>query len=79
MTSHTYLLAHWPEDRTPLPRPVEPALLHQAMTFADAWALVAAVSRRHAVRLYLEGCTAVRAADGRLERCGIVREGGSRD
>ncbi len=77
MTAHTYLLAHFPEDRAPEPRPVDPALYSQALTLADCWALVCAVSRRHALRLYHEGADAVRGADGRLERFGIVREGGS--
>lgn len=76
MTARTYLLAHFPEDRADALRPVDPALAQQALTFADAWALVCAVSRAHALRLYREGCTAVRGADGRLERFGILREGG---
>lgn len=79
MTAHTYLLARWPEDRGDAMHPVEPALLNQALTFADAWALVAAVSRRHALRLYYEGTEGIRGADGRLERFGILRRGGSHD
>lgn len=74
MTAHTYLLARWSEGEAL--RPVDPALKDEALTLAEVWAVVAAVSRRHAMRLYLEGVEGIRGADGRLERYGVLREGG---
>ena len=69
----TYLVAHWP--REPRPRAMEPCFYHEARESARLWALVVAHSRAHALRLLREGCEAVMGVDGRLERCGIVREG----
>ena len=67
-----YVVAKWPgEHRAQI---ADAALLHEAKECASSWALVCAVSRAHALRLWREGTNAVRGVDGRMERCGIVVE-----
>ena len=72
MRVHVYALAHWPDDRRATPRVVPPALYREAQDSADILALVVAVSKAHAMRLWHEGAEAVRGADGKLERCGVL-------
>jgi hypothetical protein len=65
-----FAVAQWPEsDR---PSIISPALLAEASECARVCVLVAAVSRAHALRLYLEGTEAVRGVDGRLEAYGVL-------
>ena len=72
MRVHVYALAHWPDDRRATPRVVPPALYREAQEAADIFALIAAVSKAHAMRLFLTGQEAVCGADGKLERCGVL-------
>ena len=75
MNARTYCLARFPGDRHP--RPVHPLAVPEAQESADFWAVIKAVSIGHARRLLLEGQEAVRGADGRLERCGVVDKYGT--
>lgn len=74
MTAHHYAVAEWEPGRVRL---VPLALMAEARECAHTLAVVVAVSRRHALRLYLEGVEAIRGADGRLERFGVLRQGGA--
>jgi hypothetical protein len=49
----------------------------EAQEAAEFWAIVKAVTLSHAMRLLLEGQEAVRGADGRLDRCGVVDKYGT--
>ena len=76
MNARTYCLARFPGQGAI--RPVPMLAVAEAQESADFWAVVKAATLAHAMRLLLEGQEAVRGADGRLERCGIVEVHGDR-
>lgn len=69
-----FLVAKWPNERFPVV--CNAALLHEARELARTWAVVAAFSKAHALRLFAEQAEAVRGCDGRLDAPGIVERGG---
>ena len=72
MRAHIYALARWPGSRSLTPKAVHPALYREALECAEVCALVLAVSRAHAARLFREGRFAALGADGRPDTFGII-------